>query len=308
MKYYEVEFRFADKAGKPLEAEFKQLARELLSAMSASAGFESFEDTDDGMKGYVQKETFDEAALREAMGEMPLDNVGISYVIRDVEDKNWNATWEDEGFEPIVIDDRCIIHDTIHPTAITPPLTPPLKGAGNKGEELTPLDITIDAKQAFGTGNHETTRMIVSRLMNMNLQRKRVLDCGCGTGILSIVASKCGAKDVVAYDIDEWSADNTRHNAELNDVVNVEVLLGDVNVLSHVSGVFDVVLANINRNILLADLPKMKEVMAHGASIILSGFYVEDGMSIAEKAGELGMRLLNTSSENNWCMLEFCTE
>ena len=294
MKYYVADFKIADTAGQPCDEATKQLSRELLSALSVAAGFESFEDTDHGLKGYVPTAAFDEAALREALADLPLENVNVSYTISEADDQDWNAAWEEEGFEPIVVDGGCIIHDTRHS-----PLELPTPAA---------IDVTIDARQAFGTGTHETTRMIVSRLLHTDLAGKRVLDCGCGTGILSIVASKRGAREVVAYDIDEWSADNTRHNAELNQADNIDVLLGDVNVLTHVSGVFDVVLANINRNILLADLPQIKEVMAHGASIILSGFYVEDGMMIAEKAGQLGMRLTKTSSENDWCMLEFCTE
>ena len=156
---------------------------------------------------------------------------------REAEYRNWNEQWENEGFEPIVIDGRCIIHDTKHP-------------AGDKAPDSPTLDITIEARQAFGTGTHETTRMIVGELLKMDLKGKRILDCGCGTGILGIVASKCGASEIVAYDIDEWSVENARHNAKLNGVKNMEVLEGDRNVLSHVSGVFDVVLANINRNIL----------------------------------------------------------
>ena len=299
MKYYVAEFKIADRVGSPVDADTMQLVRDLLSALAANAGFESFEDTDDGMKGYVQTEAYDEAVLRQAINDLPMENVAVSFTIGDAEDKDWNAEWERQGFNPITIGDRCIIHDT---------RTAPQNTSRPNNGERGILDVTIDARQAFGTGNHETTRMMVSRLLGLNLKGKRVLDCGCGTGILSIVASKEGAKDVVAYDIDEWSADNTRHNAELNDVENIDVLQGDVNVLSHVSGVFDVVLANINRNILLADMPQMKEVMAHGARIILSGFYVEDGMMIAERAGELGMRLLSSDSQNNWCILEFCTE
>ena len=295
MKYYEVEFKIADSAGKPVDADTLQLVRDLLPALAEGAGFESFEDTDDGLRGFVQPVNYQEDVLKEAISELPLDNTHITFTVSDAEDKDWNAEWEQQGFEPIIVDDRCIIHDT-------PPL-PPLTS-----HPASLIDITIDARQAFGTGNHETTRMIVGRILDMDLQGKRVLDCGCGTGILSIVAAKCGAKEAVAYDIDEWSADNTRHNAELNAVENIDVLTGDVNVLSHVSGVFDVVLANINRNILLEDMHFMKEVMAHGATIIMSGFFVEDGLKIAEKAGELGMRLLKSNSDNNWCMLEFCTE
>lgn len=150
--------------------------------------------------------------------------------------------------------------------------------------------LTSPSRQSgrFGTGTHETTRLIVGQLLQMDLKGKRVLDCGCGTGILGIVASKMGAQSVVGYDIDEWSVENARHNAELNGVRNMEVLEGNQSVLSHVSGIFDVVLANINRNVLMADMPAMKEVMSHEGILILSGFYAEDGIMIAEKRGLAG--------------------
>lgn len=148
--------------------------------------------------------------------------------------------------------------------------------------------------------------MMVSQLLSIELEGKRVLDCGCGTGILSIVAAKCGAHQVVGYDIDEWSVENSLHNAQLNEVADkMEVLHGDANVLSHINGLFDVVVANINRNILLADMKSFAEVMANGAKLLLSGFYVEDGISIAEHAGELGLTLDQTVSENNWCCMSF---
>ena len=135
-----------------------------------------------------------------------------------------------------------------------------------------------------------------------------LLDCGCGTGILSIVACKRGAKEAVGYDIDEWSVENARHNAELNGVNNIDILHGNASVISHISGVFDIVMANINRNILLEDMAAMREVVNPGGEIILSGFYTEDGMALAERAGHLGMRLLRTDSENNWCMLVFAAD
>ena len=137
--------------------------------------------------------------------------------------------------------------------------------------ETIPMKILIDAQQAFGTGTHETTQMIVSLLLNQDLKDKRVLDCGCGTGILGIVAAKCGAREVVSYDIDEWSVRNAEHNAELNGV-ELDVLEGDKRVLSHVSGVFDVILANINRNIILEDIDEFVSVMTTDSKIILSGF------------------------------------
>ena len=286
MKYYVANFQIKD-------APSISDCRDLLATMASEAGFESFEETDEGLNGYVQQSMLDESKLRELLGDFPIEGVKISYTLSQVEDKDWNEQWENEGFEPIVVGDRCVIHDTKHQA----------DAALTGGKDL--LDITIEAKQAFGTGTHETTRLIVGQLLQMDLKGKRVLDCGCGTGILGIVASKMGAQSVVGYDIDEWSVENARHNAELNGVRNMEVLEGNQSVLSHVSGIFDVVLANINRNVLMADMPAMKEVMSHEGILILSGFYAEDGIMIAEKAGSLGLSLSKTSSENNWCMLLF---
>lgn len=285
MKYYVANFKI-EGAGNT------EVCRDIIASLAAEAGFESFEENGDGLNGYVQQELLDEPLLKSLLKDFPIEGVNVSYSLREAEYRNWNEQWENEGFEPIVIDGRCIIHDTKHPV-------------GDKALDSPTLDITIEARQAFGTGTHETTRMIVGELLKMDLKGKRILDCGCGTGILGIVASKCGASEIVAYDIDEWSVENARHNAKLNGVKNMEVLEGDRNVLSHVSGVFDVVLANINRNILMADMHHMKEVMNHNGKLILSGFYDTDGFMIAEKAGSLGLVLTETEGSNKWCMLVF---
>ena len=292
MKYYVTKFHISDpNSHDEGTAERLQSARDILAALVAQVGYESFEETDTGLNGYVPADNFHQETLDECLEDFPMDSLQITCETEDVKETNWNATWEQEGFEPIYIGDQCVIHNLSRPS-----------------EKPFPYDIVIDAKQSFGTGTHETTRLIVSTLLDMDLEGKHVLDCGCGTGILSIVASKRGAKKVVSYDIDDWCTQNTEHNAQLNDVKNIEVLLGDVHVLSHVSGVFDVVLANINRNILLADMPRFREVMTHGSILIISGFYEEDALLLAEKAGALGMSLLGADSENNWCMLRFCIE
>ena len=145
--------------------------------------------------------------------------------------------------------------------------------------------------------------MVVQTLLNIDLAGKRILDCGCGTGILSLVASKLGADSVIGYDIDEWSVENTKHNARLNGVENLEVFTGDSCVLSHISGVFDVVMANINRNILLADMAAFKDVMRPNAILILSGFYVDDAPMLVEKARGMGLAEINRRTEDNWCCL-----
>lgn len=282
MHYYKAEFTIE------CEDELKDIARELLSDIAGEAGFESFEDTEQGVDGYVQMDLLDREALDEGIASFPLEGVKIDYVLACVIDEDWNQEWESIGFEPIDIDGQILVFDAKKPIP-----------------ELThPISIGIEAKNAFGTGTHETTRMILSQLLSTSLEGKRVLDCGCGTGILGIAASKLGADDVVAYDIDEWSVKNTDHNAVLNGVNNLRVMEGDASVLSHISGVFDIVMANINRNILLADMQAFKEVMNIGATLILSGFYTEDVPLLIEKAKELGLEERSRKVDNNWCMIE----
>jgi len=266
-------------------------AYELVAAMAGEAGFESFETEGDTLVGYVQEALFDKEALDEALSQFPIEGVSVSYTLHDVEDKDWNADWENNGFEPIDIDGRCVIHDTLHPTSEHPDV----------------MDVVIDAKMAFGTGCHATTRMMVRALLDLDLGGKRVLDCGCGTGILGIVAAKAGAAEVVGYDIDEWSVENTRHNARLNNVDNLEALTGDIKVLSHVDGLFDVVVANINRNILLNDMPELREVMASDGMLIISGFYESDAGQLIACAQGLGLSVITTSSVGDWASLVFST-
>ena len=227
------------------------------------------------------------------MQNLPIPDVKVSFQATQAEDKNWNEEWEKAGFDPIIINNRCAIicKNMEEEVAATYPQL-----------ETIPMKIVIDAQQAFGTGTHETTQMIVSLLLNQDLKEKRVLDCGCGTGILGIVAAKCGAKEVVSYDIDEWSVRNAEHNAELNGV-ELDVLEGDRRVLSHVSGVFDVILANINRNIILEDIDEFVSVMTTDSKIILSGFYEQDTEAILQKANELGLKENQRLLNHDWCCL-----
>ena len=232
----------------------------MVAALAGEAGFETFEETDTGLKGYVQQSLFSEEVLQEALADFPFEGVSVTYVIREAENRDWNEQWEQEGFEPIMIKDRLVIHDGRH-----------------LPEASFPVAIEIDAKLAFGTGTHETTRMICATLLDSDLHDKRILDCGTGTGILSICALKLGAREAIGYDIDEWSADNARHNAVINRVDDrFQSLLGDATILNKVEGSFDLLLANIIRNILLADMPLLREKMAQGARLILSGFYTDD--------------------------------
>ena len=284
MKYIQVKF-----TAKP----DSQDVRDIIAALAAEVGFDSFTDEPDGLVGYCQEDLFNEETLTEIIQSLPIPDVKVSFEAAKAEDKNWNEEWEKAGFDPIIIDDRCaIICKNMEEDAT----------ATYPQHEKIPMKIAIDAQQAFGTGTHETTQMIVSLLLNQDLKEKRVLDCGCGTGILGIVAAKCGAKEVVSYDIDEWSVRNAEHNAELNGV-ELDVLEGDRRVLSHVSGVFDVILANINRNILLEDIDEFVSVMTTESKIILSGFYEQDAEAILQKANELGLKENQRLLNHDWCCL-----
>lgn len=282
MKYLVAEFKIECQDG------MIQIARDLLTDALGEAGFETFEDTEDGIKGYVQESLFDENAMNDVISNFMLPDVTINAYIQEAEYRNWNEEWEEAGFERININDRITIYDARH----------------DDGNGIASgISIGIETKQAFGTGTHETTRMIVSTLLNIDLKGKRVLDCGCGTGILGIAASKLGASEVVGYDIDEWSSENAIHNAELNGVGNMKVMLGDASVLKSVEGKFDVVLANINRNILLANMPAFVSVMADDSLLILSGFYASDVDLLIEKASSLGLSKIDSKSDSEWTCL-----
>ena len=282
MKYFEVKFTLSP---------YSTDASDVLSAMAGEAGFESFEETADGLLGYVQQSLFSEDTLQEVLSDFPFESITVTYDIREAEDRDWNEQWENEGFEPIILP-GLIIHDGRH-------LPDNLSILNSK------FLIEIDAKLAFGTGTHETTRMICAELMQLP-SVARVLDCGTGTGILSICALKLGATEAVGYDIDEWSVDNARHNAVINRVDDrFTSLLGDATILNKVEGTFDLVLANINRNILLADMPAMRERMSPGATLILSGFYTADSPLLIEKAATLGLTLTKQKADHDWACLVF---
>ena len=295
MKYFEVEFTILP---------FSTDAADLLAAIAGEAGFETFEETSTGLKGYIQQDQLDVSTLQTSLNDFPFEGISISYDIRPAEDRDWNEQWEQEGFEPIVV--KCgmrnvecpviVIHDGRHLPEVMP------TGA---------IPIEIDAKLAFGTGTHETTRMICSELISFHIPHStfhkiRVLDCGTGTGILSICALKLGAAEAIGYDIDEWSVDNARHNAVINQVDDrFTSLQGDASILNKVEGNFNLVLANINRNILLADMESFRGKMAPGASLILSGFYTEDCEMLIEKAKTLGLKLTKQKEDQNWACLVF---
>ena len=303
MKYFEVDFTIS-----PYSAD----ASDVLAAMAGEAGFETFEETETGLKGYVQQSIFDVSVLKTALKDFPFEDTTICYDIREAEDRDWNEQWEQEGFEPIVISGEWRAESgerNVHTLVISD---------GRHLPDSTPdIAIEIDAKLAFGTGTHETTRMICATLLELSGPLSplsalhfplRVLDCGTGTGILSICALKLGAKEAIGYDIDEWSVDNARHNAIINQVDDrFTPLLGDASILNEVDGTFDVVLANINRNILLADLEAFVSKMAPHSTLLLSGFYQQDVPMLEAKAQELGLRLNKKAQlhDGDWACIRF---
>lgn len=280
MKYYEVNFSISA----PIDT--LQDAKDLLAAEAGEVGFETFEDLPGGIRGYIQRQLLDTAAIDSLIDNFAFDCARISYNIAEAEDKDWNEQWENKGFEPIIVGERCAIHDGRH-----------------LPEQMYDITVEIDARMAFGTGTHETTRMVATALLDMNMAGKSMLDCGCGTGILGIVALKAGAAEAVGYDIDEWSADNARHNAVINRVDHrYTAMLGDASAIDGLGRQFDVVAANINRNILLADMPRFKKALKPGGTLIMSGFYTEDIPALAQKAATLGLNIMEDRclQDNNW--------
>ena len=277
MKYFELDFKITP---------FSTDAADLLMTLVGEAGLESFVETEDGFKGYAQERLFHQEVLDEMVETFPFIDHQVSYTIVEAEDKNWNEQWEKEGFKPVVIADRVLVT--------------------NQQDAASSYDykIIIDPHQAFGTGGHQTTGMIIERLLHMDMAGLDVLDAGCGTGILSIFALMRGAKHVFAYDIDNWSVRNTLENVALNSVAPIDVVEGDASVLTEGLS-YDVVLANINRNILLADMPAFRSVMHKGSRLVLSGFYVEDIESLKAKAAELGLTFVNQTERENWASLMF---
>jgi len=284
MKYYKVDFTIQP---------CSQDARDILAAMAGEVGFETFEESEEGLTGYVQQALFNQEALEQTIEYFPIVDTRILYKVTEAEDKDWNEQWEQEGFDPIIIDDgKLVIHDGRHlPNSQRSTLN-------------AQLSIEIDAHLAFGTGTHETTRMICATLLKEELKGKKLLDAGCGTGILGIAALKLGAESVTAYDIDEWSSDNTRHNAVINQVDDrMTILCGDATLLDDIDEHFDYVVANINRNILLQDMERFLQVMAKDSKLILSGFYTEDIPLLEAKGQELGLTMERQREDNHWACI-----
>ena len=276
---------------KYLEVTFKthpcnETVNDVVSALAGEIGFESFVECEGGVQAYIQQALFSEEALADMVAAFPLPDTVVEYTVKEAEDKDWNEEWEKNFFQPIVIGERCCIHSTFH-----------------KDVPQTEYEILINPQMAFGTGHHETTSSIIGELLDADLTGKSVLDMGCGTSILAILASMRGAAKVTAIDIDDWCVNNSRDNIALNNIRNISVELGDARLLEGREP-FDVIIANINRNILLADLPRYAACMHPDSEIYMSGFYVKDIPAIRERAESLGMEFMHHREKNNWAAVK----
>ena len=257
-------------------------ATEILIAELGAIGFESFEETDTGLKAYIQTKDWN-ANILENVFSLTSDEFNISYTYKEIEQVNWNAEWE-KNFEPIHVDHKVSVIAPFH--------------------QKTGLDyeIVIEPKMSFGTGHHETTHLMIKHLLDLELTHKSVLDMGTGTGILAIFAEMRGASAVDAIDIDEWCYTNTLENAAKNNCSHITAYHGDASLLTNQK--YDVIIANINRNILLNDLHLYNQCLQEGGKLLLSGFYTEDIPILTQKTKELGFTLITTYTKNNWVGLQ----
>ena len=287
-----------------------ETVHDVLSAVLAEIGFDSFVHTSeldraakergadpeapvleekagtDYFKCYIQQSLYDADALSAALEAFPLPGVSISYDMQEAEDKDWNEEWEKNYFKPLVVDGRCVIAGTFH-----------------KDVPEAEYRITINPKMSFGTGHHATTAQMIGRLLDDDISGLEVLDMGCGTGILAILARMRGASECVAIDVDEWCVKNTDENIALNSVDNIRVVLGDASALA-AEKPFDVIIANINRNILLQDLPRYAERLAPGGIVLMSGFYKQDVPLLREAAERLGLAFEDGRERDGWACIK----
>jgi len=278
MKYFEFTFK-TDPC--------TETVNDILAGVLGDAGFESFIDSENGLTAYIQQSLCNEALIKASISEFPIPNTTITYTFVEAEDKNWNEEWEKNYFQPIVIGDRCVIHSTFHHDV-----------------PQAEYDIVINPQMAFGTGHHETTSLILEELLDESLDNKSLLDMGCGTSILAILARMRGAHPCTAIDIDEWCVRNSIENIELNKVDDISVSQGDASSLKG-KGPFDIFIANINRNILVNDMKHYVACMHERSILYMSGFYIDDLPVIRAEAEKNGLTFIHHKEKNRWTAVKF---
>ena len=274
MNYIEVKFEI-----KPFE-----IWSDLLSAELGEIGFESFLEEDGLLKAYVEIDTFSEEKLKN-IDTLNNDAVKVSYSFKELEQQNWNQQWE-SNFSPVYVDDKICVRATFHPA-----------------EPQYIHEIVIDPKMSFGTGHHSTTHLILSSMLSIDFEGKSVLDMGSGTGVLAIFAAMQGAKPVYAIDIDEWCSVNAKENAERNGVEHIQISQGSKEQIDGIK--VDVLLANINRNILLDQMEAYGNALNDNGELHVSGFYSADVDVLVEEAKKHGLNYVSSHSKNDWTTIKF---
>lgn len=259
--------------------------RELLTYYLAGVGFETFEDKPEGMEAYCQETLYNEKQVQEVIADAQLQGAEIQYTKTVIPWKNWNEEWEKQ-YAPEIIDDQIYIRALFH-----------------EPRAEFPIEVIIQPKMAFGTGHHPTTALVMRQMLKMDLKGKTVIDMGCGTGILGILAMKLGADSVFAIDIDPVAVENTMENARMNGVDRIRALAGQSDLLSGEN--CDILLANINRNIILEDLPLYSSAMKKGAYLLTSGYYAQDLPMIRKRAEALQLEYVSHEVKDDWCCAVF---
>lgn len=275
MNYYELKFTYKSL----IET---TIISDILASELGEIGFESFSETEDGLLAYISDSLYNPKILQDKLKDFPLENVTIRFTEQLIESKDWNEEWEKNYFKPIRIGNDCIIRASFH-----------------EPEPGYTYNIIIDPKMAFGTGNHETTYLMISEMLKLDLTGKDLLDMGCGTAVLAILAKMKHARKVVGIDIDEWAYNNALENIRLNRTEDIQIALGGAEQIP-AFGVFDIVFANINRNILLNDIKHYVDCMKPGATLFMSGFYTEDIPAIEIECERNGLIFLSHAEKNNW--------
>jgi len=277
--------------GYTFKVEPLQSGSEILIAQLGAVGFESFVETEEGVEAYIQKGEWQEDILEEIQ-ILSSDEFKVTFQKKEIDPINWNSEWE-KNFEPIEVDEICAVRAPFHRNF------------------NVPYEIVIEPKMSFGTGHHETTFMMLQHILENDFNNKTVLDMGCGTAVLAILAHKRGASRVDAIDIDEWCVTNSIENCERNNCTEINVSLGDATSITkgknttEILGMYDVIIANINRNILLQDMETYVAALNDGGELYLSGFYTEDLLLIKDKCNNLRLKFVNSKNKNNWIAAKF---
>lgn len=260
-----------------------QPASDILIAQLGEIGFDSFVENEEGVQAYILKDLWKEDSVKDVQ-ILTNENFNISYDFKEIEQQNWNSEWE-KNFEKIVVEDICTVRAPFHE------------------KPNTEFDIVIEPKMSFGTGHHETTHMMLQHILEHDFKGKSVLDMGSGTGVLAILAAMKNAGSVDAIDIDNWCYLNAVENKERNNCNQINVFEGDVSLLKDQK--YNVIIANINRNILLADIPSYAKCLTKDGILFLSGFYKEDIPVITEKCNEVGLKFEKNLEKNNWVAVKY---